>query len=203
MQAVYEILLRFLMVILWGGSIVGVLLGVALLLKPEHIATLNQSFSRWVSSDKVADQLDRPRWTERFVYRHHRLVGAFFLIGALCILYVFLFGYNARRISSIFAVGYWGVVDVLVGVMLISSALAALVGLIVLTRPSLLREIEKSSNRWISTEGASKALNATYYNSDGYILRRKKIAGVCMIIGSLYVLIVLSPLLWRNKWMIF
>ena len=203
METVKEILLRFLVAILCGGSVVGVLLGAGMMLKPERTMALNQHFSRWVSSDKIANDFDRPRWTERILYRHHRLIGGLLIIGAVCILYVFLFSYNVRRISSAFAFGYWGLVDALVGIMLVGSVLAALVGLIVLARPSLLREIEKSANRWIGTEGVAKALNSKYYDSDAHILSRKKLAGACMIIGSLYVLIVLGPFLWRSGWMIF
>jgi len=191
-------LLRFFLILLCAGSIAGVLLGAGMLWKPERITSWNQYFSRWVSADKVHEQLDRPRWIERYFYRYHRLVGALLLIGAIFILYTFLFSYNIRRISAAMASGGWVLWNALVGVMLIGSVLAALVGLIVLTKPSLLREIEKSSNRWIVTEGVVKVFDAMNHSFDQQVLRHRKAAGAIMIVGGVFILINLAPLLWRT-----
>lgn len=200
MAIINDILLHFFLILLCAGSIVSLLVGAGMLLKPERIAFLNQYFSRWVSADKVEEQLDRPRWIERYFYRHHRLVGSALLIGAIFILYVFLFPYNARKISAAVAPGYWWLVDALMALLLIGIVLAALVGIVVLARPSLLREIEKSTNRWIATEDAAKLLNGMRYSLDQQLLRHRKIAGGFMILGSLYILVVLGPLLWRWGW---
>lgn len=200
MTIVQEMLLRSFLILLCVGSVAGVLLGAGMLWKPERIAFWNQYFSRWVSPDKIDEQLNRPRWIERYFYRHHRLVGATLLIGATFVLYAFLFGHNMRRVSAVMASGGWGLWEALVGILLIGSVLAAFVGLIVLTRPSLLREIEKSSNRWISTQGMVKLFDGMHYSFDLQFLRYRKTAGVLMILGGLYILIVLVPLLWRGGW---
>ena len=200
MSIIQEILLRFLLVLLCVGSLAGVLLGAGMLWKPERIAFWNQYFSRWVSADKVHEQLDRPRWIERYFYRHHRLVGVLLLIGAVFVVYVFLFSKNMRRISAVIASGSSGLWDALVGILLIGSVLAALVGGIVLVRPSLLREIEKSSNRWIATEGMVKLFDGMHYSFDQRLLRHRKTAGVLMIAGGVYILMKLGPLLWRGGW---
>ena len=176
----------------------GFLLGVGLLLKSDRIELLNHYFSRWFSSDKMTDTLDRPRWIERFLYRHHRLLGASLFIGALYVLYIFLFTYNLRRISAAVPTAYLVVVDTLMAVLLVGTILAALVGVIVAARPSLLREIEKWANRWIGTEGIVRFFNTMTYAHDRQILRNRRISGVFIIAGSLYVLIVLVPLLWRG-----
>lgn len=200
MNIIQDILLRFFLILLCAGSLAGVLLGAGILLKPERIVLLNQYFSRWVSADKVNEQLDRPRWIERYFYRHHRLVGALLLIGAIFVLYAFLFSHNMRRISAVMASGSWGLWEALSGMLLIGSVLAALVGVIVLTRPSMLGEIEKSSNRWIVTEGMVKIFNGMHHSFDQQFLRHRKTAGVLMIAGSLYILTVLGPFLWRGGW---
>lgn len=200
MSIIQDILLRFFLILLCIGSVASVLLGAGMLLKPERIVFWNQYFSRWVSADEVTEQLDRPRWIERYFYRHHRLVGALLLIGAVFILYTFLLNYNVRRISAVMTSGSWGLWDALVAMLLIGSVLAALVGIIVLTRPSLLREIEKSSNRWIATEGMVKLFDGMHYSVDQQLLRHRKTAGVLMILGGLYILMVLGPFLWRDGW---
>ena len=85
------------------------------------------------------------------------------------------------------------------GMLLVGSVLAALIGIIVLAKPSLLREIEKSANRWISTEGVVKRIDGMRNSFEQQILRHSKIAGVSMIIGGFCVLFVLGPFLWRGE----
>lgn len=198
MDVIRDVLLRSFLILLCAGSIAGVLIGAGILLKSERIVFLNQYVSRWISANKIQEQLDRPRWTERFFYRHHRLVGGVLFVGAIFVLYVFLFGSRTRRIYTAITPGNWWLMDALVGALLGGSVLAALVGIIVLAKPSLLREIEKSANRWISTEGAVRFFDGMRNSFDQQILRHRKIAGVFMIIGGLYILIVLGPFLWRG-----
>lgn len=198
MDVIREVLLRSFLILLCAGSIAGVLIGAGMLLKPERIVFLNQYFSRWISANKIKEQLDRPRWIERFFYRHHRLVGGVLFIGAIFVLYVFLFDSKTRRIYAAITPGNWWLMDALMAALLGGSVLAALVGIIVLAKPSLLREIEKSTNRWISTEGVVKFFDGMRNSFDRQILRHRKIAGVFTIIGGLYILIVLGPFLWRG-----
>lgn len=195
-----NILLQSFLVLLGCGAIVGILFGAGMLLKQEQVLRLNQYFSHWVSSEKLETQLDRPHWTERFFYRHHRPVGAGLLIGAMVVLYTFLISYNSRRISAFIAPGYLWLLDALLGLLLIGSVFAAIVGLIVLTRPSLLREIEKSTNRWIVTESLVKWFNGMHYSFEQSTFRHRKLAGVLLIIGSAYVLISLGYFLFRGGW---
>ena len=198
MDVMRDILLRSFLMLLCAGSIAGVLIGAGMLLKPERLAFLNQYFSRWISANKIQEQLDRPRWTERFFYRHHRLVGSILFFGANFVLYVFLFGGRTRRIYAAMPSGNWWLMDALKGALIGGSVLAALVGIIVLARPSLLREIEKAGNRWISTEEVAKYLDGRRNSFDRQILHHRRIAGIAMIIGGLYILIVLGPFLSRG-----
>jgi hypothetical protein len=200
MDAIKDILLRFLVALLCGGSVLGFLVGVGLLLKPERIVLLNQYLSRWFSSDKMSEQFDRPHWTERYFYRHHRLVGGALFVGSMFILYVFLFSYNLRRISAATTSGYWMALDALAAILLVGTVLAALVGIVVAVRPSLLREIEKSTNRWVATDGIVQFFNNVLYTPDQQVLRSRKIMGLVIIAGTLYILIVLGPFLWRDAW---
>ena len=200
MNLVNEMLGRAFLILVCTGSVAGLLIGAGLLFRPQWIQSLNQYFSRWVSTRKIEDHLDKPRWTERFFYRYHRAVGAVLFLGAMFILYTFLFRYNTRKISAAFAPGSWWLMDALVGLLLIGSVVAALVGIVMLTKPSLLRDIEASTNRWISTEGMMKLFNSMRHSSDHYILRHRKVAGAFIVVGSLYILIVLGPLLWRGGW---
>ncbi|MCX7171655.1 MAG: hypothetical protein NTY41_15600 [Proteobacteria bacterium] len=81
------------------------------------------------------------------------------------------------------------------GMLLIGSVPAAIVGFIMLTKPSLLRDLENSANRWISTDGLLKWINNTHYFMENSIVKHRKLAGAALILGSLYVLIALGYIL--------
>lgn len=202
MEILNEVLRQSFLMFLWIGSFVGVLVGAGMWLKPQQVIQLNQYFSRWVGSEKIELALDRPRWIERFFYRHHKLVGAAVLIGALAVLYTFLFSYNLRTISALVPRGYWWLSDALIGMLLVGSALAALIGTLVLSRPSLLRELEKASNRWVSTERFQTMFNGMHLSAEQSIIRHHRIAGAAILAGSLYILIVLGYFLFHGqlKW---
>lgn len=192
-----NILLQSFLIFLGGAALLGILVGAGMLLKHEQVMRLNQYFSHWKSTEKFGEHFDRPRSSERFFYRHHRLVGAGLFIGAMLVLYTFVISYNVRKISAVIARDYWWLLDALMGLLLIGSVLAAIIGFIMLSRPSLLRDLEKSANRWISTDRLLKWLNGMHYSAEQSILQHRKLAGVCLIFGSIYILIALGYfLLW-------
>lgn len=204
MDILNQILLQSSLMFFWGGSIVGILVGAAMLLKPEQLMRLNQQVSRWVCTEKIAVQLDCRRRIEPFVYRHHRLMGAAVLIGAVFVLHTFLFRYNLRVISTLIPENYWWLSDALVTMLLIGSVLAALVGGIVLTKPSLLRDIETSANRWICTEHAWSWINSKHHFVEQFFFRYHRFFGALILTASLYVLVALRCYLfygaggWEN-----
>lgn len=200
MKILNSVLLQTFLIFVLVGGMAGLLVGIGLLLRPEGIVRLNHYFSRWVSTDRLEQELDRPRWIERMFYRHSRLVGGFLLVGAVFILYVFLFAYNLHAISPSVAhnAGAAWLLDATVGVLLVGSTLAAVVGAIVMVRPSLLRNLESSANRWVGSDSLLKVFNSRHDAFDRYLLSHSRIAGVCIIAGSLYTLVILSYFLLRG-----
>lgn len=198
MEILRDILSQSILMFLWIGSIVGVVIGVGIWANPGRIVVINQYFSRWIGSDKIGTMLDRPRSTQRFFYRNHKFVGASVLIGALAVLYTFLFSYNLRTISVFVPRGFWWISDALVAILLLGSALAALVGGLVLLRPSLLREFENVANRWISSERFQIRSNQMNFSAEQALIRHHKVAGMVILFGSLYTVIILGSLLARG-----
>lgn len=198
MDIIEDIALQFALALLCAGSVAGMLMGLGLLLRSEWTVRFNQYLSQWLNADRVAEKLDRPRPTTRFLYRHHRWVGLGLTAGASFVLYTFLFSYNVRRISAVTPPEYWVVVDALTAVLLIGSVLAATVGMLVALKPSLLRDLEKSANHWVSTEGIARFFNSMRPSPDEGILRRRKLAGVLILAGSFFALGTLGPLLARG-----
>lgn len=198
MDILNEILRESLLRLLWIGSFFGLLIGTGLIVRPELVIHLNQHCSRWISSAKMGELLDRPHRVERLFYRHHILAGSGVLIGALIVLYIFLEHDNMARVTAIFPRSYGWLVDILLRILLVGCGIAALVGTIVMIRPSNIRDFEKSANRWISTERIVKLFNAMHYNAEQSLLRHHRIAGLSITLGSLYILVVLGYFLcWR------
>jgi hypothetical protein len=199
MNLARSILIDFVLVLLTAGSLAGVLLGIGMLAWPEKIALLNRYFSRWFGTQKLKEELDRPRWVERYVYRYHKLSGAVLLLGAIFVLYSFLLSESVRRISAYLPSGLRGLWDAVAAVVIVGSVVALIVGAIVAVRPSLLRDIEKASNRWVSTEGMANVLDGMNMNVDSHVLRHRRLAGLFMIIGGGYAFVVIGQLFWWGQ----
>jgi hypothetical protein len=191
MDVVNDILLRSFLILLWGGGIAGILVSLGMLIKPEWLIRLNQYASIWIGTEKVEERLDRPRSIERFFYRHHRITGGIFLIGSLIILYTFLISFKTQSASGFIHPDALWAMDGLVAVFIVGSVFAAIIGGVMLLRPSLLRDVESYANRWLSTDRVSKFLNRLY-SFDQYLTRYGRITGVVLLILSLYVVIVLA-----------
>lgn len=198
MDELTKVLLQSSLVFLWGGCLFGFLIGAGMILRPGYLVNLNQICSHWVSTEKISEQIDQPRWTERLFYRHHKLVGVSVIVGSTMVLYTFLFSANLRNISQYIPRDYWWLSDALIGMLLAGNMPAAIVGIIVLLKPSLLRDLEKSTNRWISTEQLLTLFNGMHFSAEQSLLRHNRITGAAIMLGSLYTILALGNILfWR------
>jgi len=192
MDILSDILQQSFLRFLWVGSIAGIVLGSGILLRPQQVIELNQQLSRWINSDKLSSLLDRPRLIERYFYRHHQLTGGIVTVGALVVLYTFLIKYNLRAISEYIPHEYWWLTDALMSILIIGTTLAVIVGMIVLTKPSLLRDIEATANRWVSSEHLSSSINRMNTSAERLLLRHHRLSAALIIVGSLYSVSLLS-----------
>lgn len=198
MDILNEILRQSLLKFLWVGSFAGILVGAGIFFKPQRIVVLNQYLSRWVGAEKITEVFDRPRLIERMFYRHHRKLGLGILIGAAVVLYTFVGNYNLRVISTLVPRSYWWLSDALVALLLIGCVVAALVGAMVLLRPSLLKDIEKVMNRWIITDHLQTRFNRMHFSPEQSMLRHNRLAGGFILLGSLYSVLVLGYFLFSG-----
>lgn len=94
--------------------------------------------------DQALHELDRQWRIERWIYRHHRLFGLLVVLTALACIWQLL---KLELAVSPTAGGAW---DVFAWLLLVGQAFNLAVGLVVLTRPSLLKPLETLTNRWHS-----------------------------------------------------
>lgn len=202
MAIVNALLLRSLVLFLALGSITGLLVGAILILRPDKLKRLNQYASRWVSTRKLNQSLERPIDLDHLFYRYRHVGSVLVLAGAAFILYYFTVRFNKPGIllalskkSTVAPVIMEWLLDAMVLVSMIGAVFALIVALFLLFRPSMLRKFEVGANQSGSLRRALKPLEVPHSVMDEYVFRHVQLAGVLLVFGSLYTLIGLASLL--------
>ena len=195
------VLLRSLMLFLLLGSVVGLLAGMALLLRPQWLQHLSKLSNRWISTRQMGRSLQQPVNIDHWFYRYGYLSGIVLLAGASYIIYM-LTTHIVRadilpvldRMHLVPYVLLEPLLDTLVLVFLVGAILAAIISLFLIFRPSLLRDLELGANRNVSLRQTLKPAEVLRGNVDKLVYRHVRLTGAALVCGSLYTLVVL--VLW-------
>jgi len=174
----------------------GMLLGMLLIVKPRSVAYLSRCANQWISLRAINRLLDQTISIERWFYRHHRMMGIAVMLGASYFLYYFFVIYDpAQVLSQLSSYWHYPLLDELLDALLLASkvggVLAWSAGLLIWLRPSLLRGIEKKSNRWVSARRATKALDVPRAGVDEWVLQHARAVGYVLLLASCYLLFTL------------
>jgi hypothetical protein len=177
--------------------ILGVLLiplGLSFLIIPEKLEEIGNKLNRWVNTEYFFAELNKPRFQERLIYRHHRVIGLLIIVSTAVCIYMMAFYSDITVIlnkilqmtDSIFgqtmlATSYY----ILIG----ANIIAFIVGLILVIRPSVLKSIEKISNNWFETEQKLKVLDSTRELPESMFPGNPRIFGTIILIGAIYIII--------------
>ena len=145
--------------------------GTLLVLRPDVGLRMNLRSSRWVDTRGVLGTLDRAWRVEPWFYRHHRLVGGAIVAGAAIVLWQGLQGYDRAQVLSALAprlqaLALDWIVDGLQWAVVLIHVAALLLGLLVLARPSAIKNVEARANRWYGGPGLAAALDREYYGAE-------------------------------------
>ncbi|MBI5429718.1 MAG: hypothetical protein HY938_04580 [Nitrosomonadales bacterium] len=190
------LLWRDLTIFLLFGALLGVLLGLILVFRPQLLERLNHVANRWVSTRYMNRWLDRSISIERWFYRNHRAAGLAIMLGATYILVYFgmLFdkAYMLQHLSGKIPDRMLdGLLDALVLCALMGGMFALLAGLLIWLRPSLLRGMEKEANQWVSLRRATKILDVPHDQVDLFVARHAQRVGWLLLLGSIYLFFIL------------
>lgn len=123
-----------------------VIAGIGFLLAAARPPDKSDTLRGRLLNGRLQEVLERPRFVERFIYRHHRLFGSAIVAGALALLVVLGAG-QSRLLGTVSLGGSGGGAAML---LVWALAVAVLViGIVVLVRPSALKGVEALANRWI------------------------------------------------------
>lgn len=176
------------------------LLGLWILILPAHFLKAGQSLSKWVTTDRYFDYMDKPHYQERGIYKHHRIAGALIVLGALYTLAMLLVKIDIGVVYAKLPVVinlFWSewfyntVYYLLIG----ANILAVVVGGIVFVRPSNLKGIEQILNRWVVTEQGLKRLDRTHEIAIEILPGNPRLFGLAVTLGGLYIILSMGIML--------
>ncbi len=174
--------------------------GVWLLAAPQSFSRFRQVTDRWISVRPLLKPLEAPFFMERNFYRHHKLFGLFILGGSTYTLLRIRLNYSdiERWLANEMASQYqlW-LPQSLILLLLLTNIIALLIGIFVFFRPSLLKTLEKSSNRWISSRRFLRALDLPHQTADNWLCQHHKLIASLLLLSAIYLTIFL--ILMYNK----
>ncbi|BBI98645.1 hypothetical protein FGKAn22_03380 [Ferrigenium kumadai] len=178
------------------GSLLGVLAGLLLILRPQLMLMVNRVASRWIPTRRLHLMLDHSVSIEHWFYRHHRVFGMLAVLGAVYLFVSFGLLFDKavaiRRLSGYIPFRLLdGLLDALVLSALVGAAAAFMTGLFLWLRPSLLRGIEADANKWVCTRRATRALDRSRDHVERVVVRHAPRVGWLLLLGSIYLFFVL------------
>lgn len=171
------------------------LLGLWILIFPASFLRMGKSLGKWVSTEDYFDVIDTPRYQESLIYRNHRIVGVLIVVGALYTLVMLIVRVDMKALTGLLPVvinPFWSewfyssAYLILIG----ANVLALAVGIVIFSRPSMLKGIEKTMNMWIIPERKLKKLDEPHEISiDIFPGGRPRLFGLAVALGGLYIML--------------
>jgi len=192
-----DILLQTSLVFIVIGCAVGLLVGIALMIRPGKVLGLNQKLDKWFDTHKLEATLNNRHEIEFNVFRYHRLTSAALLLAALYVLYAFVAGH--MRPAALVGLPGLGVNGWLASAMLwllaVGGIAAAAIGVLLLIRPAALKRLDAWASQWTSTDRLSVLIEKAHYQLDRFVARNTRWVGGFVAAGSLYALAMLGHFL--------
>lgn len=179
----------WLAIALWLGCVA---YGLALLLAPAATLRAAGSLDRRYSGRRAMRTLEIPRNSERFFYRHHRLVGSLLLAGTVAFFLLWFVDFPEKTVLARLA--NWGgktlagiILDSATFFLMLTNALIALIAIVIIFRPSALKPLEARANRWLSTRRAFRGAEEHHQPLDELVYRFPRLTGALILLGMAYI----------------
>jgi hypothetical protein len=191
-------LMQGLAVALVLGLLLAFFVGVMLLARPRTLFALNQRLSRWIDTRGVFSALDQPRHLERFFYRHHRILGAAVMLGASYVLWQWAFHYDRAGVVALLGQRWlsagldWIAPALEVALVGLHFAIFA-VGVVIFFRPSLLKGVERTANRWQEMPRTGP-LDSLVEGVDDAFEGHPRVSGLLLVVSATWCLAALTPI---------
>ena len=179
------------------GTIIALILGLGLIFAPNTTLKINEKINTRISLREKTKAIETPIKSEPFFYKHAIISGAILVIGSLFVLYT-LATFNAYSLipylpKSISAPAWDWLLQAGQIFFFISCTFILLFGLVVLIRPSQIKNFEEVANRWISTRQRFSKMSSEINTANKLVNTYPRVFGSFITLLSLIVLIFLLP----------
>jgi len=192
-----SVLLESLLLILGVLLALVALYGLLLLIRPNLGLHLNQSLSRRLSTPRFSlFFLDKQFHIERYFYHHAKLYGLLLVVGAGYLLYRLFFDFPLEGYASvlpdILPTDIWAwLLDALQIFLMVMAIFTLYIGLVVLIRPSNIKNLERHANRWISTRQKLPGMSDDSPALDNAAQRAPRLFGGVVFLAAIAIIFML------------
>ena len=192
-----EILFDASLIFIIIGSVIAFILGLGLILAPALTLKLNEKINTRISMREKTKTIEKPIKSEPFFYKHSKFSGTILVIGSLFVLYT-LQTFNAYSLiphlpKSISTTAWEWIIQSVEIFFFISCVFIFVFGLIILIRPSMIKNFEQAANHWISTRQGFSKMSADIDITNKLVNTYPRVFGVFIALFSLIVLFLLLP----------
>jgi len=173
-------------------AVVGVAVGAGLILCSARMFRLFGVMNRYVSTRTSLKPLAMPRDIAAGVGRHRRVVGVFFVLAAVYALYGLFAWFDDRAVVAALNLRFPGpfvawILDAARWFLVLCSALALVVGIMLVAFPEALRRLEARANRWYSVRQMATGVDTMHFSLDRLVEAFPRPVGAVVLVASLYV----------------
>ena len=194
-----EILFDASLLFIISGTLIGLILGLGLIFAPTLTLKFNEKINTRISLREKTKVIETPIKSEVFFYKHSKISGAILVIGSLFVLYT-LATFNAYTLiphlpKSISPPAWEWIIQSAQIFFFITCSFILIFGLIVLIRPSLVKNFEQVANHWISTRKGFSKMSTDIDITNKLVNTYPRAFGGFLTIFALIVLFFLLPTL--------
>lgn len=180
------------------GTFIALIFGLSLIFTPSVALKFNDKINTRFSMRK-ATKIETAIKSEPLFYKHSKLSGTILTMGSLFVLYT-LATFNAYTLiphlpkSLSPAIWEW-VIDSAQIFFYLSCSFIFIFGILVFTRPSLVKAFEKAANHWISTRRGFSKMTHDINLANKVVSTYPRAFGVVITLFSIIILSLLLPAL--------
>jgi hypothetical protein len=175
------------------GAALSMLYGFWLLISPKTALSFSNKINKSFSMRQSTKSLETPISIERWFYRHAKITGSLLMAGAVYLFYLLFLGLDFARLShampGLTPLTWEWLLNAFQVFFAIMSVVVFLMGFLILVRPSLLKPLEETANKWISTRQNMQFMSESVGQADQLLGRFPRQFAAVILIASAIVLL--------------
>lgn len=177
------------------GTFIGLILGLGLIFAPSITLKLNEKINTRISLREKTKSIETPIRSEPFFYRYAKISSLILIIGSVFVLYT-LATFNPYTLiphlpKSLSPPTWDWIIQSGQIFFFITCSFILIFGLIILIRPSLVKNVEQAANHWVSTREKFSTMSNDINLLNKFVSTYPRVFGGFITLFSLIVLFTL------------